>query len=377
MSEQGFKIDYGLFNSFLSYLSTGISTLEKANTASGDVLAFPDGFEYSSEVSGAVEVVSRELTRLQELNSSAEDTKSAMANQTVPGYEELLITNPELYYASIYGQGTTTAETWKETGATIFVGAESFCSGLLRTGESITDGATWFAGHAWAGLQKLFGNDSGAERTLAATYDYIGIDQTGNARRAFYDNTELGRSINAYSAIKYDSEAANRIMDIGESVGNTAVLTGASILTGGTGGAIMGGLMSAGKSSQTYAQTVDREHGEQYDYLKGGLYTGTRAAFGAATGYLAGSAVSAASTASSSTSTATNAMNVLKNASQNGLKETAKQLGSNAAKTTAEDLASSVSEDFIDYAFGVEEIDPNKIMADMGKTVIENAISPD
>ncbi len=125
-----------------------------------------------------------------------------------------------------------------QAGATIAVGTTSIVSGVLDVGESLLDGGAYLV----SGTLSLVGLDDAATNVK----EFIATDLVGEANKAFYDNTEIGRAINDASSLKYDSEAAQGIRDVSEKITVFAAATAATVLTGGAAAPLVSGLTVAG-----------------------------------------------------------------------------------------------------------------------------------
>ncbi len=138
----------------------------------------------------------------------------------------------------------------KRTGATIAVGATSLLSGVLSIGEEIIDGAATIVGCT----ASLLGADEFTNKVM----DFVATDYVGELNKDFYEGTSLGRSINDASYMAYDSEAANKIQQVGKKAGELAL----AVATGGMGTAVTVGafaLQGLGQAAQVEYQKPDDE----------------------------------------------------------------------------------------------------------------------
>ncbi len=156
----------------------------------------------------------------------------------------------------------------KSTGATIAVGATSIISGVADIGEAAFDGIAWAEGKVIEGGSWLVGetiglvNEDAKDDIMEWREDYktgindlIATDWVDEANQAFYENTSLGQAINDASYMKYDSELAQNIEGISTTVGEIAIATGATILTGGAAAPfVCGTLVGIGNSAETMYQ---------------------------------------------------------------------------------------------------------------------------
>ncbi len=163
----------------------------------------------------------------------------------------------------------------KSTGATVAVGATSVISGIADIGEAAVDGVAWVGGKAVEGGSWLVGEAVGLvdedakddimewrEDAKADVRDFISTDWVDEANQAFYENTSLGQAINDASYMKYDSELAQKIEGISTSVGEIAIATGATILTGGAAAPfVCGALVGIGNSAETMYQANPESSG--------------------------------------------------------------------------------------------------------------------
>ena len=187
------------------------------------------------------------------------------------------ITN-SLHYESAEPEKAWYEKLWdgvKSTGATIAVGATSIVSGIADIGEAAVDGVTWVGGKVVEGGSWLVGETVGLvdedakedimewrEDAKTNVRDFIATDWVDEANQALYENTSIGQAINDASYMKYDSELAQKIEGISESVGEIAIATGATIVTGGAAAPLVcGTLVGFGNSSETMYQANPESSG--------------------------------------------------------------------------------------------------------------------
>ena len=187
------------------------------------------------------------------------------------------ITN-SLHYESAEPEKAWYEKLWdgvKSTGATIAVGATSIVSGIADIGEAAVDGVTWVGGKVVEGGSWLVGETVGLvdedakedimewrEDAKTNVRDFIATDWVDEANQALYENTSIGQAINDASYMKYDSELAQKLEGISESVGEIAIATGATILTGGAAAPLVcGTLVGFGNSSETMYQANPESSG--------------------------------------------------------------------------------------------------------------------
>lgn len=177
----------------------------------------------------------------------------------------------------------------KETGSTLFVAGSSVLAGVQKIEEFVVDGIVFLGGTVVSGIvllgDKIFGTDN-ASYIMDGTLDFIRRDLVGEARKNFYENTGLGKWINDNSNLKYDSQGANGIQSLTEVAAKIAIATAATIVTGGAAAPIaIGALYGTGNAAEKYAQSVDRENGESYNYKRALLKSLAGGAMGAAEFY--------------------------------------------------------------------------------------------
>ena len=149
--------------------------------------------------------------------------------------------------------------------STAAVTATSVISGIFGLAEDLVDGALWLGTAAVTGTATLFGEEEWANNAQNKMMNAISYDVVGEANKAFYENTSLGRTINERSIIKYDSEVAQSIQNVSTKVAEFAAATALTIATGGAAAPvaalIIGGtgfLIGAGDKAQENFQQEDR-----------------------------------------------------------------------------------------------------------------------
>lgn len=121
-----------------------------------------------------------------------------------------------------------------ETGlATGTIVVTSVVSGVLKIVEYIIDGLTWVGGAIVSGIARITGNDELAAEIEDWTMNQIAKDRVAELNESFYANTELGKTINEKSAMKYDSDLAKGIQNSTTKVVEVAGATAATVATGG------------------------------------------------------------------------------------------------------------------------------------------------
>ena len=156
----------------------------------------------------------------------------------------------------------------KSTGSTIVIGTTTVMSGIADIGEAAVDGATWFGGKVVEGGSWVVGETAGIfnkdvkqdimdwrDDAKTNVRDFISTDWVDEANKAFYEGNILGQYINDNSYLKYDSETAQKIEGISNTVGELAIATGATIITGGVAAPfVCGTLVGIGESAETMYQ---------------------------------------------------------------------------------------------------------------------------
>lgn len=165
-------------------------------------------------------------------------------------------------------------DAYEQTKATKTVITTSCISGVFKLAELGSDGVVGFKGienscFEWGKtLLKTFSIEEANKefsKSMDATLDYINIDWTKKLNDWFYKDTEVGRCINAKSNLKYDSAGAQALQD----ASRYATEFGICCIPGMQWAApVILGFEGAGKSVEDYTKTVDREHGENYNYGK-------------------------------------------------------------------------------------------------------------
>lgn len=121
-----------------------------------------------------------------------------------------------------------------------------------------------------------------AQKRLDKTLDFIRRDRVSELNKTIYEDTSIGRFINENSNLKYDSAGAKSVRKAAEVTGKVAAATAATILSGGIAApVILGAFYGSGSVTEKYAQSVDRENGEKYDYKRASLKFVANAATGA------------------------------------------------------------------------------------------------
>ena len=182
---------------------------------------------------------------------------------------------------------------WEELFGTVAVAATTVVSGVAKVVENVVDGVAWAGGTIAAGACRLVGADDAAEAIETGVMDFTATDWVGEANKAFYEGTDLGRAINDASAMKYDSELAQGIQNVTKTAVVVAAATAASVVTCGAGGvavvAAFGAAQAAGESAEE--KFKDKEN---RDYWTDSAFIGVDAAIGAVSAVGVGKAGAAA-----------------------------------------------------------------------------------
>lgn len=139
----------------------------------------------------------------------------------------------------------------------------SVASGVLKIYEYIFDGLTWVGGAIVSGIAKITGNDEFAAEVEDWTMNQIAKDRVAELNESFYANTELGKTINEKSAMKYDSDLAKGIQKGTTMVVEVAGATAATVATGGAAAPVLfavGFAEGAGESAEEkFKDTENRD----------------------------------------------------------------------------------------------------------------------
>lgn len=218
------------------------------------------------------------------------------------------------------------------TGAVIYKSAKSGVDkidelvgdGLLAAGGSIVAGATWLFHDTWS-------DNDVAGTVMDWTLDQVRRDRVGEANKEFYEKNPIGKWINENSNLKYDSAGAKAIQKTSKLATEIVIATAAEIGSFGAATPLVTAMFvaeGAGEAAESYAQSVDRNNGESYNY---GMALGSTA-LGAFSGAMKGKMYG---------KIGGNTLNILKNPSliKTGvslLKETgAKKILTNELKSTS------------------------------------------
>ncbi len=141
--------------------------------------------------------------------------------------------------AELFGKGVLTLFS---TGCVVLT---SIVSGVAKLVEHVVDGVTWAGAKLFEGATWLAGKiagvfDKDAENAVMnwregmkeGVAGFIGTDWVGKANDAIY-NSKVGKGINDYSLIKYDSKIAKGIQNVTEKAAEIAAATALTIVTGG------------------------------------------------------------------------------------------------------------------------------------------------
>ena len=160
---------------------------------------------------------------------------------------------------------------FSQTSATCAVVATSVFSGLLKVGEHFVDLRVLGYDLIRSVGSYLQGDEESAKKIMDGSLDFVRRDLVGEANQNFYKDTPLGNWINENSNLKYDSAGAKAIQNAGELATKVVIATAATVATGGAGAVVIGAFYGGGKAAEDYAQSVDRKHGESYNYTEAAL----------------------------------------------------------------------------------------------------------
>mgnify|MGYP004509734165 FL=1 len=134
--------------------------------------------------------------------------------------------------------------------------------GLLAAGGSIVAGATWLFHDTWS-------DNDVAGNVMDWTLDQVRRDRVGEANKEFYEKNPIGKWINKNSTLKYDSAGAKTIQKTSKLATEIVIATAAEIGSFGAATPLVTAMFvaeGAGEAAESYAQSVDRNNGESYNY---------------------------------------------------------------------------------------------------------------
>lgn len=251
---------------------------------------------------------------------------------TLPEYNNNVQTLFGSAYASAHGSAHQSAEWLKwakenpeEAQDLIFstsaVVVGSIISGTAKVGEHIVESFIWVGGALAEGaiwLGYFFSDMTNEDRDFMlndikeSTMDTIAEDWIGQGQQYFYENTEIGRDINAKSAIKYDSETAQIIQGVSEQVSVKLLEVAANLIPGG--GPVISGIIGATYAAGSKAEEKFSDV-ENRNFWADSAIIAVNGVVGYADGYMTGKM----------TQTAVSGIKNIKAA--NSIKETLKQVG--------------------------------------------------
>ena len=154
----------------------------------------------------------------------------------------------------------------------------SAISGILKIGEKIEDGREWLfeknlSAGAWVAEKAvgIFSKDTAekihnwSEDISTRIKEDIARDKVGELNEFFYEKTEMGRRINAHSAIKYDSVVAKRIQGITTTVVEIAAATALTIASGGAAAPFLVGFLAGTGAA---AESTYQNNGTDTSFLQ-------------------------------------------------------------------------------------------------------------
>lgn len=295
-----FAYDENVFMSAISMMDGICESMAKVKSSAEDVKSCPDGYKYRGKVMEVCDSIPKSNSFISSYNDKMSKTASSLgaigANSS---------TKESNFWDDITGAFTSSLGAWKsgivdllngkgasgiidactKTGATNTVAFTSVLSGLLKIGEGIDDGRVFLNNVPILLGAKVYDLATGkntAKKRFDKTLDFIRRDRVSELNKSFYEDTIIGRFINENSYLKYDSAGAKSIRKAAEVTGKVAAATAATILSGGVAApVILGAFYGGGKGAEKYAQSVDRENGEKYDYKRASLKFAANAATGA------------------------------------------------------------------------------------------------
>ena len=377
----GFHVDPQLFSKAESSVASAIDGFSSVSSTVSDVTSsIPDGYKYTGEVNSICDQINKVKNYAGELSGVVASTKKMLTDldssfgQEIPKEEEkegsffsgikdffVSINESRAKTAAAWGKGFSSlfkgkgfgdlGEAFEQTKASLFVELESAKSGSLKIVEGIVDGITFLGGYSASGYVGVFDKIAGtdyAHKIRQATTDHIRRDLVGEGRKYFYENTKVGKTINAKSNLKYDSAGAKGIYNISQFTGKLALAVGVTIATGGVAApAAIGAVFGAGSGVERYAQTVNREAGEDYNYAKVGakaiVSAGAEALEWAAWGSMGAGALNAAGIATNSVKTT-------------GSKASTSFMKNFVTKRNIAESAAVISDHGVNIAFGDETL---------------------
>ena len=166
---------------------------------------------------------------------------------------------------TFYEYSSKIADFYKETCATIAVAVTSVISGGFRIGEGIMDGLIWCVGTVTSLLVGLFDKET-SENIQKNIMNFISYDVVGEVNKEFYENTSIGKTINDYSSLKYDSKVANDIQNVSEKVFEVALATIVTVATGGTAAPIAASILLGTGFLYGAGQKAEEKYKESRDF---------------------------------------------------------------------------------------------------------------
>ena len=270
------SIDFSLYNNAASNImnlsqdsNKAISDLEAAKGwLTGELASCVDFSGYTS----AIKEVGTHYSQVSSAIRSALET-----------YEQLdAETQGELTGA----EKTQIEEKPKNFLSSLCVGVTSVLSGVVDIVDSVVDAGAMVVGEVTSSVVGIFDKEAG-QNIKEGVKNYVAVDWGESASKWFYEDTALGREINATSHFTYDSGVANGLKMAGNIAGNIAL----NFLPGG---AIITGVASAAQAMGRSGEKAIRE-GANLDQAFGvGLANGV---VGFGTGYVGGQIATAARSA--------------------------------------------------------------------------------
>lgn len=282
-----FLYDPKLFRLAMNSMDGACSSFKNIDELISAVTNFPSDYKYQDKV---LKIVEYTLNSKENVNLYADNLVKTNDEVGEISYQQQQNEEEAPWLTDIKGAYHATVAAWqdagearangegiggyvdamKQTKATLTVAYTTIQSGGLKIVEWLDDGNHIVRGYSAAGFLKLYDMAAGthhAEDMMDSTLDFVRRDRVGELNDWFYGQTAFGREINKNSNLKYDSAGAAALRNASTTATVIAAATAATIASGGSLAPIMiGAIYGGGKSSEHYAQTVDRENGEGYNY---------------------------------------------------------------------------------------------------------------
>ena len=210
----GFSFDSKLYSDAISKMDAALDSFTGLKESILDVsISIPSGYEYRKDIESI-------CTRLNDVDSFVNKYDDHLHKNS-----SLLSTNFSDKFSSFSDEKNSNLEfdsesfmdALKKTGATVCVGTTSVLNAFFKITEMFSDAELGIKGFTLAGISKVmdvFMGTDNASKIIDSTLDEIRRDKVGEYNKYFYENTNLGKNINKLSALKYDSEGAQKITNV-------------------------------------------------------------------------------------------------------------------------------------------------------------------